>query len=698
MTLNGGAGQAFTAGGTDASHDFTNLIVTNSIAAGVTFNDSVTVTGTFTDTTGPSYLYFHAGSTFTFANISISGGAVGTRVLMHSTSNGTPWIFAVANGTPVVTYVDAEDSDARTSAGPIDATTGCLDSTGNQNWTFLAAHNINVTGSLYTSDLTNSVKVPSKPLGVSVNGGAVTTGSTDINGDYSLPITISDGQMLAIFIKGDASKGSIVFKVNTTTTDITGVAFNVGYVKLNYLTGTSITNTMLDTADSSGDADLKFSVSGTTATFATGVSMYVKAARNYVPAGNVIADGVTIYGTLNLENNSMTDHGSWDATGGTFSCSGSSTVTFDASSTGKTILTNGSNFDNVTFNNASGGWSFSDAVILNGDMTITAGALIGTNNITVNGGDVTGNGSIALTGGIFLVDGVGNFGGTTNWTFYNLTFGDGSGIATTTKTSSNIIQADSVLIIAVNQTLDASNSTWRIAGNGTPFVATGTFLQNTSTFVYSGTTANITGSTYYNLNINKVGGTETIAGSTTVQNVLNIINGTLDGSNQTLILSGSGTPLVISGTFTPSTSTVSYTGSAATNIANVTYYNLQTSNGGAGGIDSNTKVMLHYNGTNNSTIITDSAPTPNTFTSTAINSTAQYKFGTASGYFSGSTFIYAEDNNDLDFGTGNFTMDAWIRPATVAGANRIFSKGNVETTEGTYCLGYGTAWGGGTKL
>ncbi|MEI6144012.1 MAG: LamG-like jellyroll fold domain-containing protein [Candidatus Berkelbacteria bacterium] len=660
VTLDGSAAQAFTAGGTGANNDFNNLTVANTaVSGGVTFNDSVTVTGTFKDITPSSIMNFHAGSTYAFTAININGGATGTRIVMHSTSDNTPWIFTVANATLTVSYVDARDSDARTSTRYIDATTGCADSTGNQNWTFISAQSINLAGSLYTSDLGNVAKVPNEPLGVSIGGAAVTTGTTDSNGDYSLPITIADNQMITVFIKGIADKGSIVFKAGVISGDITGVLFNVGYVKLNYLTGTSITNAMLDTASASGDSDMLFSASSGTVTFTQMVNII--SAKTYLPGGNIVCNGIDINGTLNLENNTLTDHASWDSSTGTLTTSGSSVVIFDSSSSGKTITSGGQDFDNVTFNNSGGGWSPSDAMYLNGDMTMTAGVLSGTSDISVMGGDVTGNGTIATTDGTFMVDGVGNFGGTTNWSFNNLTFGDGSDVAATTKISTNQITATGVLTIATLQTLDAGDDTWNLPGAGTTFVPTGTFTQNASTFVYnSASSENITGSTYYNLQVNHGSTIFTVAGGTTVTNVLTVSAGTLDGSSQTIILSGGGTPFVNSGAFTASTSTVKYTGVGTVMVAPVTYYNIETAADSVPGNDSYTKLLLHQDGTNGSTAFTDSEPTPKTVSAngSAQISTAQSKFGGASGLYNGSSdYLSAPDSADWSLGTGDFTID-----------------------------------------
>jgi len=38
-----------------------------------------------------------------------------------------------------------------------------------------------------------------------------------------------------------------------------------------------------------------------------------------------------------------------------------------------------------------------------------------------------------------------------------------------------------------------------------------------------------------------------------------------------------------------------------------------------------------------------------------------YKFGTASSYFNGSSYIQYPDSDDYDFGTKDFTIDFWVR-------------------------------------
>jgi hypothetical protein len=78
----------------------------------------------------------------------------------------------------------------------------------------------------------------------------------------------------------------------------------------------------------------------------------------------------------------------------------------------------------------------------------------------------------------------------------------------------------------------------------------------------------------------------------------------------------------------------------------------------------NVSLLLHGDGTNGSTTITDNSPSPKTMTAVgnAQISTAQSKFGGASILFDGSgDRITTPSNSDFAFGTGDFTVEAWVR-------------------------------------
>jgi hypothetical protein len=81
---------------------------------------------------------------------------------------------------------------------------------------------------------------------------------------------------------------------------------------------------------------------------------------------------------------------------------------------------------------------------------------------------------------------------------------------------------------------------------------------------------------------------------------------------------------------------------------------------------SNVSLLLHMDGSNGSTTFTDSSSNALTVTANgnAQISTAQSKFGGASGAFDGTgDFLAVAYNTALNFGTSDFTIEMWIRPA-----------------------------------
>ena len=98
---------------------------------------------------------------------------------------------------------------------------------------------------------------------------------------------------------------------------------------------------------------------------------------------------------------------------------------------------------------------------------------------------------------------------------------------------------------------------------------------------------------------------------------------------------------------------------------------------------SSVSMLLHMNGTNGSTTFTDSSSYARTMTAVgnAQISTAQYKFGGASGLFDGSgDYLTTPSAAALQLGSSDFTIDAWVRfagwPVSEAGvyAQAIVAK------------------------
>lgn len=87
--------------------------------------------------------------------------------------------------------------------------------------------------------------------------------------------------------------------------------------------------------------------------------------------------------------------------------------------------------------------------------------------------------------------------------------------------------------------------------------------------------------------------------------------------------------------------------------------------------DSYTKLCSHFDGADAAIAYTDPIAGAATFVGTAQLDTAQYKFGTASLLLDGnSDYITYPDSDNYYFGTGNFTIDFWIRFNTI-GVNQV---------------------------
>jgi len=212
------------------------------------------------------------------------------------------------------------------------------------------------------------------------------------------------------------------------------------------------------------------------------------------PGGDIIIKNGA---TLAIESNNLIVGGDF-INQGIFSRDLSQTISFTATSTGFSIYPNGYDFANVVFNGSGGGWSFTDAVAISGDLSVSAGSLTGTSSIVVNGGDVIGNGSIILTGNTFTIDGTGSFGGDTDWDFNNLEFGDGLWSAGTTKVGTGTITVSGILTIQNNQTLYASSSTWVLSGGSVPLHINGSLEPQDSLFKFTSTANTSIWATDYN--------------------------------------------------------------------------------------------------------------------------------------------------------------------------------------------------------
>ncbi len=418
-------------------------------------------------------------------------------------------------------------------------------------------------------------------------GVSARTSTTTANfGSSAISLTsTSDGLIVG------SNGGSHNLNLNTSTVDVKG---NVLFVNG---TGTMTVNP--------GSSTVTWThTSGTRSYAPNGQSLFnitlngsggtVQPAAAVVASGNFTITAGT-YDTVSGSNHPLTIGGSY-SNSGTFTAQ-TGTVTFNATDTGNTLagtMTSSSSFYDLTFSGSGGEWTPSAAVNISNDLTMTAGSLLGTQNITVAGHVQGTAGVINLTGGTFKqrASSSKNFSttsGSTAWIFTNLTFSNSTGgIGTTTFTTqtggSGALTVSGVLAIGESgdtgaTVLDADNRTWTLSGTGgDPFQIlsspAGDLTPSGSTFAYTGNngsgdttvqseTYNVlqvnNGSETYNLEGATVGLDVTITAGTLALNSQTLqatndltVNGTLSGSTNVTVngsVVGSGTITLSSGTF-----------------------------------------------------------------------------------------------------------------------------------------------------
>lgn len=106
-----------------------------------------------------------------------------------------------------------------------------------------------------------------------------------------------------------------------------------------------------------------------------------------------------------------------------------------------------------------------------------------------------------------------------------------------------------------------------------------------------------------------------------------------------------------------------------------------------------TKLLLHFNGTNGSTTFTDSSGLSHTVTPSgnASISTTQSKFNGASGRFDGNGHVLLDGSSDFNFGTGDFTVDFWIRFNSTPGAYQLIYDSRTAGSDNCFWIQYASS-------
>jgi len=182
--------------------------------------------------------------------------------------------------------------------------------------------------------------------------------------------------------------------------DITDAILRRNRLIVRHDDASAITNTNLDSRDNGNDTDIVYSVTSSNLTVEDQIKLVVNSGDTFTPGGTITmspsssasaADGDVLIqstATLDMAANALSIGGDY-TNSGTFTNSANQVTTFTATATGHTLsgtLNGSSDFEKVTFNGASGGWTIADPMLVS-----TANA---TNTFNVTNGTVTlGDGS-----------------------------------------------------------------------------------------------------------------------------------------------------------------------------------------------------------------------------------------------------------------------------------------------------------------
>lgn len=274
----------------------------------------------------------------------------------------------------------------------------------------------------------------------------------------------------------------------------------------------------------------------------------------HLTSGNAITGYLTIDPGSTLSttasNYDIEIAGNWD-NNGTFTAN-AGTVTFISTDAGKIISSNGSPFNNLTFNGAGGAWTMQDDTSISGNYTVTNGTVshgsttttftataIGKtitsnsqafNNLTFNGAgggwtaqdDLTATGTFTLTKGTFNAN-------SKNVSILNF-IGTGSAIrALTTGAGTWTI------------TRDDAGSAWDSSGSGMTF----TLTNSTIDFTGSSTVTTVATQNFHNLKVAHNGKISTLTSLISVNNILySYVGGTFDGNQTVYLYKSDGDPFI----------------------------------------------------------------------------------------------------------------------------------------------------------
>lgn len=369
------------------------------------------------------------------------------------------------------------------------------------------------------------------PVRLVVEGGATyDQACTGGAGAFTFPaVAIVGDPTITVFLNGASGgeRGTVVTK--TVTAAVTNMDIYANRVIVRHEDVSPVTIADMAAYDSSDDVDVQFTAATGTSdvltTFAQN-ELYVWATSTFTPGGSVTlsadSSGNVYDGSLYLaQGATFTGVGTTTYTiGGTFTqgtgatfVPASTSVLMNATTSGKAVTASAGEviaFNQLTFNGTSGAWNINGDISATADIHVVSGTVTGTSDVTLSNGSFYGNGLVSFGGGTTTIETTNTLGGTQDWTFYDLTLGNGGVVGTTTLATSATTTVSRLFTIETGHFFDMGSAGLELSGSGSVFVEDGTFIESTGTVRYSGVAAtDILATNYYNLDLNAAAGTPT---------------------------------------------------------------------------------------------------------------------------------------------------------------------------------------------
>jgi hypothetical protein len=532
-----------------------------------------------------------------------------------------------------------------------------------------SASAITVAGKVYSDEGTTVSSVcdgSAQVVRLKVQGAGSYTSSCNGSGDYAIPaVAFNPGDTLTVYL--DTGGGR---KAATVSAD---PASNIGdfdlyenRVIVRHEDVTPLTIAKMAYWDSRYDTDVPFTAATTstnTLTLPPNTKLLIWSGKTFAPGGNITlqsGNNNAWDGTLELRSNAVlsASAGQSHSVGGSLILGSGASITpstssftFTATTTSKTLNFGPNGLYNVTFNGNGGNWAFSTSTASTTNFTITLGSVTLPTGTTTVQGSFINNDTFAHNNGTVY------FTATTSKTitastspFYNTTF---NGTGSWTYSGTNATSSNDVLIQAGTVNLPSG-----ICAVGGSFINLATFVSGTGqvkfTSAASGKRITAGGNDFYNVTFNGSGGawTFTDTNATTTRDFI-ITNGSTTLPAGVLSVGGAFTS---AGTFTALTSTVRLT--ATTTGKSVTaggskFYNLLFDSATGGWTMTDNATSTH-----DATINRASSFTKTSGTNLEVGGTFTNLVGGASTTWTGST-LFLNSGSSYTINTKSLGGDAY---------------------------------------